>query len=491
MTNHEKIIFLNNLGYKAISENLSKSLKVECKHGHIFGRMFDDFKRGSVNCPECDRLGKLNYLNNLGYKAVSENLADSLHVECPKGHIFKRAFGDFKNGKINCPKCDIRNKLDYLNNLGYEVVSENLSKGLEVRCSNGHVFKRAFGKFKDGFTTCPKCKDTNKVNYINNLGYEIISNNLADELKVRCIQGHIFNRTYGNFKQGKIICPTCNPSTSSFEKEVSNLLDNYIENDYSVLGDKELDFYLPKYNLAIECNGDYWHSESNGKGKDYHLDKTLKCESKGIHLLHIFEHSWYNKKEIWTSIINNKLGKSDKIMARKCILKEVPKVEEKEFLDNNHIQGFTGSSICYGLYFNNELVCLMSFGKPRFTDKCDWELIRLCTKMGVNVVGGASKLLKYFEKENEGSLISYSDRLYSDGKIYLKLGFTFSHYSKPGYYYFKNGTKYSRQQFMKHKLKDKLGKFDPNLTESENMKVNGYNRVWDCGQGVWVKGNLS
>ncbi|QQV87837.1 hypothetical protein [Campylobacter phage CJLB-7] len=40
---------------------------------------------------------------------------------------------------------------------------------------------------------------------------------------------------------------------------------------------------------------------------------------------------------------------------------------------------------------------------------------------------------------------------------------------------------------MKHKLKDKLEKFDPNLTESENMKLNGYNRVWDCGQGVWIK----
>ncbi|AFR52386.1 homing endonuclease [Campylobacter phage CP30A] len=435
-------------------------------------------------------MDKLEYLKSLGYTPVSSNLAGNLEVQCKNGHKFKRSLGNFKRGTIHCPACERQEKISFLNNLGYTPISSNLGNNLEVMCKNGHTFKRRYEHFKNGISICIMCSEQNKSKYLDNIGFSIISDNTADDLEVICKKGHIIKRSYHNFKKGAKICPICSPSISSFEKEISDLLDNCIEKDYSVLGDKELDFYIPNHKLAIECNGIYWHSDKF-KDKNYHLNKTEKCKEKDIQLLHIFEHSWAEKKDIWKSIINNKLGKSEKIMARKCILKEVPKTEEKEFLESNHLQGFTGSSICYGLYYQDELVCLMSFGKPRFTDKCDWELIRLCTKMGLNVIGGASKLLSYFYKNNKGSLISYSDRLYSDGGIYKQLGFTFSHYSEPGYSYFKNNQVYSRQQFMKHKLKDKLEKFDPNKTEYENMIKNGYYRIWDCGQGVWVKESLS
>ncbi|ANH51304.1 putative Hef-like homing endonuclease [Campylobacter phage PC14] len=478
-----KINHLHNLGFKYKSDNL-----VECPNGHTFKRQFSKFANGHVICPDCNKQNKLDFLKKCGYKAVSDDLTYNLMVKCPKGHIFKRTYYTFEKGTVICPECDKNKKEMYLSKLGFTIQSESLGHSLEVKCTKGHIFQRSFSNFfGKNVTYCPKCKDDEKVLIINELGYKITSENLAKYLTVECPEGHIFQRSFGHFKRGNILCPTCNPSTSSFEKEVSDLLDNYIENDYSILGDKELDFYLPGYNLAIECNGDYWHSEQMGKDKNYHLNKTEKCKEKGIQLLHIFESSWIEKKEIWKSIINNKLGKSDKIMARKCILKQVSKAEEKEFLESNHLQGFTGSSICYGLYYKDELMCLMSFGKPRFTNSYDWELIRLCTKMGLNIVGGASRLLKHFHKNNPGSLISYSDRLYSDGSIYKQLGFSFSHYSAPGYFYIKGNNKYSRQQFMKHKLKDKLERFDPNLTEYENMLLNGYNRVWDCGQGVWVK----
>ncbi|WGA02362.1 hypothetical protein [Campylobacter phage vB_Cj_QDYZ] len=435
-------------------------------------------------------MDKIEYLKSLGYTPISSNLAGNLEVQCKNGHKFKRSLGNFQRGTIHCPECEKQEKISFLNSLGYTPISSNLGNNLEVMCKNGHIFKRRYEHFKNGISTCIMCDEQNKSNYLDNIGFSIVSDNTSDDLEVKCKNGHIIKRSYHNFKKGAKICPICNPSTSSFEKEISELLDNYIEKDYSVLGDKELDFYIPHYKLAIECNGVYWHSDKF-KDKNYHLNKTKKCQEKDIQLLHVFEHSWYSKKDIWTSIINNKLGKSERIFARKCILREVSKTEEKEFLENNHLQGFTGSTVCYGLYYQDELVCLMSFGKPRFTNKYDWELIRLCTKMGMNIIGGASKLLKHFHKYNSGSLISYSDRLYSDGSIYKQLGFEFSHYSEPGYSYFKNNQVYSRQQFMKHKLKDKLGKFDPNLTESENMSINGYYKIWDCGQGVWVKGNLS
>ncbi len=518
----EKISFLNGLGYTILSNNLSNNLVIQCKKRHIFKRMFSKIKNGRVNCPECEkekynqtrkkeiicsnkhkfcvdpnRLKKgcvccphckresyIKLIESFGYKILKYD-SKNITVECKKGHIFNRDLQVFKAGSKTCSKCIEEDKISLLAKLGYKVVSDSLGDDLKVQCKNGHIFKRTFASFKRGNVLCNQCRDEEKIKMLNNIGYEVVSEDLVNDLEVKCKNGHIFKRPYDNFKKGVHLCSICNPSSSTFEQEIRDITGGF--SDKTILNGYEIDIYIPDYKLAIECNGDYWYSESTGKDRNYHLNKTNKCLEKGIQLIHIFESSWNEKKDIWISIINNKLGKSNKIFARKCILKEVIKDEEKEFINENHLQGFSGSSICYGLYYNNELVCLMSFGKPRFSNKYDWELIRLCTKIGFNVIGGASKLLKHFHKNNKGSIISYSDRLYSDGGIYKKLGFTFSHYSKPGYFYFKHGKSFNRQLFMKHLLHSKLDIFDESKTESENMRLNGFHKVWDCGQGVWVK----
>jgi hypothetical protein len=113
-------------------------------------------------------------------------------------------------------------------------------------------------------------------------------------------------------------------------------------------------------------------------------------------------------------------------------------------------------------------------------------MLRFVSKQNVNVVGGASKLLKYFRNNFEGGVVSYSDRRYSNGDMYKTLGFQFSHNSSPNYFYFKNPAFLeSRQKYMKHKLPTLLETFNPSLTEWENMANNGYNRIWDCGNSVW------
>jgi hypothetical protein len=139
---------------------------------------------------------------------------------------------------------------------------------------------------------------------------------------------------------------------------------------------------IPDYGLAIEYDGLYWHSSGDvlTENRDYHLEKTTKCEEKGLNLLHIFENEWQNqsKQQIWKSIIRNKLGKSNKIYARKCEIREVSNKESVRFLENNHLQGSASASIRYGLYHNDALVALMTFGKSRFNKNIDWELIRYC-----------------------------------------------------------------------------------------------------------------
>ena len=191
------------------------------------------------------------------------------------------------------------------------------------------------------------------------------------------------------------------------------------------------------------------------------------------------------------SRLKNLLGIYDAtVYARKCKVREVTSKESKIFQEANHIQGACNSSVNLGLYFNNELISLMTFGKCRFNKNYEWELLRFCNKLGYHVPGSAGKLLKHFEKTyNPKSLISYADRRWSIGKLYDALGFTLDHISRPNYWYYKNGDYElkSRVNFQKHKLKDKLEKFDPKLSESENMKNNGYLKIYDCGNLVYVK----
>ena len=136
------------------------------------------------------------------------------------------------------------------------------------------------------------------------------------------------------------------------------------------------------------------------------------------------------------------------------------------------------------MFFENELICISSFGINRFSKEKNWELIRFCTKLGFNVVGGFPKLLKYFINTYNPNIIeSYIDLRYFDGKGYINSGFNEISITKPNYFYFKENTfeLFNRISFQKHKLKDKLEIFDENLTEYENMINNGYLRIFDAG----------
>ena len=181
------------------------------------------------------------------------------------------------------------------------------------------------------------------------------------------------------------------------------------------------------------------------------------------------------------------MGKSERIYARKCTVKEVSSKEAKEFLEKNHLQGACNSKVNIGLYSGNTPVSLMTFGKPRYNKQYEWELLRFCNALNTSVIGGAGKLLSYFVKTyNPSSILSYANLRWSTGNLYEKLGFTLKGTSSPNYFYFNEDfILHSRIEFQKHKLKDKLENFDPSLTESENMYNNGYRKIYDCGNLVY------
>lgn len=259
---------------------------------------------------------------------------------------------------------------------------------------------------------------------------------------------------------------------------------NIIQSNRSILSGKELDIYLPDYKIAIEYNGLYSHqhrpSETKEcliKGKSYHLQKTLDCAKQGIHLLQFYSDEWLLKKDIVKSVIASKLNLNQKIFARKCEKIILETHQKNNFLNDNHIQGEDKSKIKLGLLYEDDLVCVMTFCKSRFNKNYKWELSRFSNKMGINVIGGFSKLLKWFRKDYDGNIVSYADRRYSNGNVYLKNGFENIRVNSPSYYYIdKNCNKrYNRMMFQK-KL---IGAYD--CTEYEKAREMGYNKIYDCG----------
>ena len=308
---------------------------------------------------------------------------------------------------------------------------------------------------------------------------------------------NLYNRTIvGSFEN---ICTLCNPiseNSSIKENEVRDFIEKElkIKTEKIKINNKEIDIYMPDYKMGIEFDGLYWHSD-NQKDKNYHLNKTINCEKENIQLLHIFEDEWIYKKEIVKSIIKSKLGLIDnKVYGRKCIIKEINAKTSKEFLENNHVQGNVNGKIKIGLFYNNELVSVMTFGGKRMTMgnkqsiEGKFEMLRFCNKMDTQVIGGATKLLSYFIKAyNPKSILTFADRRYSQGNLYKNMEFNFIGSTKPNYFYFKPSemTRHYRFKFRKDVL-IKEG-FDKDKTEFQIMAERGYLRIYDCGHMKFEK----
>jgi hypothetical protein len=292
---------------------------------------------------------------------------------------------------------------------------------------------------------------------------------------------------------------------NSYERPFSNISNGHSEiidyleqlginfkiNNRSLLNGLELDILIEDHKLAIEYGSVYTHkfnpynnTFSGRKDEKYHVFKTDECEKHGIHLFHIWEYDWKTKKELIKSMIKQKLGIcNNKIFARKCVIKEVPIYEKNLFLDNNHLQGRDKSLYKYGLYYNDELVSLLTICKSRYNKNATWEISRFCSKQNVRVIGGFSKLLSHFRKKFDGSIITYADRFYSDGTLYENNGMTYLHTSNVSYRYAeKNSEKTMHRMNFQKKMLLKNGFTDnPSLTEREVMLDNGYNILFDCG----------
>lgn len=193
-------------------------------------------------------------------------------------------------------------------------------------------------------------------------------------------------------------CPACANSLSKGEKEVFELIKHYYPDAQQrvrdVIPPLELDIYIPSLKLAVEYNGEFWHSVDK-KGKNYHLNKRHACEATGVRLISVCETDWKTKQERVERIILNAIGKSSgkTVYARKCAIREVICKDYRAFMNENHIQGYAIATHRYGLYDGDELVACMGF--KQLKDGV-WDCVRYATSC--RVPGGHSKLFKFMAK---------------------------------------------------------------------------------------------
>ena len=280
-------------------------------------------------------------------------------------------------------------------------------------------------------------------------------------------QGHIVSNINKKFadklKENKI--------AYSFERRIDNM---------------SFDICIEDSKTLIELNPSYTHSTvknhwNQSVDKQYHKTKSDTAQANGYRCIHVFD--WDNADKIVESLKPRK-----KIYARKCSIYRLNLDVAKKFLDSYHFQGSCrGQLLCLGLVHNNELYQFMTFGKSRYDKKYSVELLRLCTKPGYTVVGGASKLFK-FATEDYGlnNIISYCDLSKFTGDVYEQLGMKLVRTTPPQEVWSKGNKKITANLLRQRGYDQLFGtNFGKGTSNEELMLKDGWLPVYDCGQRVY------
>ena len=107
-------------------------------------------------------------------------------------------------------------------------------------------------------------------------------------------------------------CLKCLPShsTSIAQKDLLKFVKTLyfgeiIENDRKLISPLQLDIVIPEYKLAIQFNGNYWHSF---KDDNYHMYKIERCNEIGYKLIYVWQDCWNDKQSIIKDMIKKMLN---------------------------------------------------------------------------------------------------------------------------------------------------------------------------------------
>lgn len=191
-----------------------------------------------------------------------------------------------------------------------------------------------------------------------------------------------------------------------------------------------------------------------------------------------FDHEWTEKKNALMNILLAKIGTADRIGARELEI-DVPTFDEaKEFTNKWHIQGFAGGTWIVGLRVpgkkdQNSWRAMAIFRNT----KHGYELSRMTFRS--HVPGGLSRILSAFNKlvPEKRQIFSFCDLRFGEGGGYLATGFQSTGDSAPVTAYANNVGFYHWYIAKRQNLERRLDYYNPDLSEIENLRVNGIFRM--------------
>ena len=535
---------------KVVYVNCNTKVCIICPEHGEFWQTPRCHLRGS-GCPECGKIStqmshKMTteefiqkareiHCDKYDYTKVTyKNNREKIIIICPIHGEFSQSPSKHLSGQ-GCPKCygNIKKTTeDFIaeatnihgNEYDYSKTNYNgINAKVEIICfKHGSFFQTPKNHLKgQGCPECAKLKISKSetkpfkqiikgAHIIHKQKYNYCEDTYVssrDKMKIICPEHGEFWQTPDSHLRG-CGCPKCVNIISKPETDISEFIKTFsneeiVNNTRNIIAPLELDIYIPSKKVAIEYNGLKWHSEEFNKDRNYHLVKLNKCNEQGIKLIQIFEDEWLEHKEIVLSKIKHLLKENvdlPKVFARKCVIKEIDKNMSKDFLEKNHIQGFSASTVYLGGFYNNELVGVMTFKKEnKEENNRNWELTRFATDINKHCIGIGGKIFSYFIQNYDPDYIkSFADRRWTldkDNNLYTKLGFKLDNILKPDYRYFCQ-KEYGFQRvhkfnFRKHTLLKRYSDcgLTEDMTEYEMTQKLGVYRIWDCVlfKYVWKK----
>lgn len=278
------------------------------------------------------------------------------------------------------------------------------------------------------------------------------------------------------------VCFKCHPKDSKAQIEVFDFVRQYaldaLISTKDVIPPQDIDVYVPG-KLAVEFNGLYWHSEVRQPDRAFHAKKSSACAQTGVHLLHVWEDEWRDKREIVSSIIVSRLGVCQRrFMARKLTVKKLNVGERRDFFTANHLDGDVDSHVAWGLFDGVELVSAMSLRYPQHRTAYPGmlEVGRFCTKTDTSVAGGLSRLISRAQREGFTRLVTYVDTRFGDGHGYEEVGFKLHHTTGNRYWYTDFKNRFPREEYQAR----------DGFTEDELAEMNGVVKIYGCPNKVFT-----
>lgn len=246
--------------------------------------------------------------------------------------------------------------------------------------------------------------------------------------------------------------------------------------------DFKIDNYLVEINPTATHNSTWGVYTTEGLDRNYHKQKTAIATTNGYQCLHVFD--WDDVEKVIKL-----LAQKQRIYARDCEVKEISAADAADFLNKYHLQNYAKDKIRLGLFYNDCLVSLMTFDKPRYNRNYEYELVRYCVA-DFKVLGGAEKLFRFFIKTySPKSIISYCDLSKFTGKVYEKLNFKLARKSAPAKHWYNPKTKqHITDNLLRQRGFDQLFKtnYGKGTSNEELMLKAGFVEIYDCGQATFV-----